>query len=240
LILDRENTLPVVIERFNRLGLTDSENFRIWGSWCSSEPPEPCSPIVVEWVIATDPKPVIVVDSLAAFNGGDENDATQTRLYMDQFRRLANLGATLVVIHHSGKSDTSRDYRGSSDIKSSIDVGYKLTNLGEATRLTSLRLTAFKARFLVEPESIFHYNDGEFRLDSRPTVQTNEEILQALLIGNPGIGQVDFEKLAVEKGTRRSRARDFLANGIVNGSIRQETGPRNARFHHWVGRESGG
>jgi hypothetical protein len=33
LVLDRENPLPVVVERFARLGIQDGENFKVWGGW---------------------------------------------------------------------------------------------------------------------------------------------------------------------------------------------------------------
>jgi hypothetical protein len=96
-----------------------------------------------------------------------------------------------------------------------------------------LRLTAFKARFTVEPETVFTYRDGEFRIDSRDASETNEEILRALLIANPGIKAAEFENLAAEKGARRNRARQFLADAIVAGKVRVEKGPHNTRFHHW-------
>jgi hypothetical protein len=36
---------------------------------------------------------------------------------MNHFRNLANLGATVLILHHTGKSDGAKDYRGSLDIK---------------------------------------------------------------------------------------------------------------------------
>ena len=63
------------------------------------------------------------------------------------------MGATPVLLHHIGKSGTSRDYRGSSDYKASIDIGYKLTNLGDGARLSTLELKPFKQRFSVRAGS---------------------------------------------------------------------------------------
>jgi hypothetical protein len=88
------------------------------------------------------------------------------RRYMQGFRRLADRGATVLLLHNSGKSDTSKDYRGSSDIKASIDAGYHLSNTSsDPSVLTTIRMRAFKCRFTVLHEAIFHYQDGVFRLE---------------------------------------------------------------------------
>jgi hypothetical protein len=46
----------------------------------------------LDWVVACDPKPLIVVDSLVSLHGGDENDATETRAY-----RAGNLVAARLI-----------------------------------------------------------------------------------------------------------------------------------------------
>ena len=56
-------------------------------------------------------KGVIIFDSLVAFHPGSEQDSSETRKYMDGFRSLASAGATVIVIHHSGKSEGSKEYR---------------------------------------------------------------------------------------------------------------------------------
>ena len=73
-----------------------------------------------EWVARCDPKPLIVVDSVIAFHPGAENDANETRQYMSQYRRLTAMGATPVLLHHVGKSETAKDYRGSSEVDGPI------------------------------------------------------------------------------------------------------------------------
>src|SRR5205823_6133140 len=139
----------VVCERFERLGVQDGDDFKVWGGWVEDQPPAPDSPLIINWLTQTTPKPLIVIDSLVSFHPGDENDATETRKYMHGFRRLADLGATVITLHHSGKSDAAKDYRGSSDIKASIDVGYHLTNTSGPSQLGLMRLRAFKTRFTV-------------------------------------------------------------------------------------------
>jgi archaellum biogenesis ATPase FlaH len=238
LILDKENPLPVVVERFDRLGIQDGPNFKVWGGWALDEPPAPYTPIIIDWVTSCEPKPLIVVDSLVSFHGGNENDATETRAFMQGFRRLADLGATIILLHHSGKGESSREYRGSSDIKASIDVGYHLANLGDASQLGMLRLKAFKARFSVQPEIILNYRAGRFEIDGHIPSQTVSESLRVLLIANPGIKAQEFESMAQGKGLGRDRARSFLKNGVYEGTIQTAPGPFNTRFHTWTGDDS--
>ena len=124
------------------------------------DPPSAGGAILLEWVARCDPKPFIVIDSVIAFHPGTENDSNETRRYMEQYRKLTAMGATVVLLCHTGKSETSKDYRGSSDYKASIDIGYKLTNLGDGTRLVILELKPFKQRVTVEillKMWIFHY-----------------------------------------------------------------------------------
>jgi archaellum biogenesis ATPase FlaH len=235
LILDRENPLPIVVERFDRLGIQDGENFHVWGGWATEEPPTPFAPIVMRWVKICDPKPLIVVDSLVSFHGGNENDATETRAYMHGFRRLADLGATIIVLHNSGKGESSKDYRGSSDIKASVDVAYHLANIGaNPSRLELLCLKTFKARFTVQPETIFRCVGGRFRIDSRSPSQTKTDLLRQLLIANPGIKGLEFEALASDKGLGRDRARKFLKDSIDSGAVQALSGSFNTHFHTWV------
>jgi RecA-family ATPase len=234
LILDRENPLPIVVDRFNRLGIDDSPNFRYWGGWLPEEAPSPNSPIISEWVRDCESKPLIVVDSLVGFNAGDENSASETRAYMQGFRRLADKGATVIVLHHSGKADTARDYRGSSDIKASIDIGYHLANLGDPSKLDTLRLRPFKSRFSVQ-EIILRYEGGQFRRDVRAPSVSVADALRDLLIANPRVGVQQFEELASQKDIARSRSRKFLADRIAQKTISVEKLPRNGRAHTWVG-----
>ena len=44
LILDRENPLPGIVERFERLGITDSEQLIVWGGWVEKTHPRRTPP----------------------------------------------------------------------------------------------------------------------------------------------------------------------------------------------------
>jgi hypothetical protein len=235
LVLDRENPASVVADRLMRLGITEGPNFHIWGGWLD-EAPQPGSPIVIQWVQKQEPKPLVIVDSLSAFHGGDQNDAGEMRIFMNQLRKLADLGATVLVIHHDGKADTARDYRGSSDWKAALDVGFHVSNSSEDGRLDVLRLRCYKSRFGFSGELVYRYAGGKFLRDNdgHAASRTAAEQLTSLLRTNPGVGQADFEALAAKSGLGRNRARTFLNDGLRAGTVRIEPGARNAKRYFLV------
>jgi hypothetical protein len=238
LILDRENPAAVIVERLDRLRISDGSALKIWGGWLREEAPAAGSAPILEWVAVTDPRPFIVVDSLIAFHPGAENDSTETRRFLHQFRMLANAGCTVLLLHHSGKADTAQDYRGSSDMKAGIDVAFHLANIGaDPARLETVRLRAFKSRVQVAGELILTFEDGAFVQAEKGGVpaRTNGELLADLLREKPGLGAREFEEAAKGRGLGRDRARRFLHDGAKAGTIRPEKGERNAVFYYWNG-----
>jgi hypothetical protein len=79
---------------------------------------------------------------------------------MHRCRRLAGLGATVIVIHHDGKAESARDYRGGSDFKAAIDFGFHVTNCGANRLLDKLFLRPFKTRFGGFSESVTYCYAG--------------------------------------------------------------------------------
>src|ERR1017187_9540118 len=156
--------LPIsaIVERFGRLGILDERLLRYWGGWRPEEPPQPDDPRVIAWVKSCEPRPLVIVDSMIAFHGGDENDAGETRAFMQRCRTIADLGGTAAVIHHDGKSDTAKDYRGSSDFKAAVDAAFHVSNSGPDGRLGIIRLRCFKSRFGFAGEILYHYRGGRF------------------------------------------------------------------------------
>ena len=212
LTLDRENSLPVVQERFQRLQIRDGDNYRYWGDWIGGGPRDLTDPIYLDYVQQCEPKPLIIVDSLIAFLRGDENNSTEVRRFMEQPRRLASLGAAVVIIHHSGKGENTQQYRGSSDIKAAVDVAYTVKNSGEST-LEKIQLTSFKSRYTTVPTLSVRYDNGCFSDASGVGAQLSlfQPELRELLAGNPGVLATQFEALARAKGIPRKNVREFLA-----------------------------
>ena len=237
LILDRENPRSVVIDRMKRLGMTGSRLLRWWGGWCRAEASEPGAADVRNWVkacIARGVIPLVIVDSLAAFNVGDENSAADMRRFMHQCRRLADLGATVIVIHHDGKSDSAKDFRGSSDFKASVDQAFHCSNLSSDGKLDRLTLRCFKSRAGLGGSIVYRYAGGQFLRDERPGAPARSvaDRLTAILRQNPGIGTRKFEEEAVSQSLGRQQARDFIENGVLSGVIRRENAGANKLKHY--------
>jgi len=145
LYLDGENPLALVLSRLNDLNIDATDALGIWGGWHSSEPPGPDDDRLLKF--AKEHQPLIIFDSLVFFHTGDEQSATETRAFMNFFRKLAYAGATILVLHHTGKGRSSKRYRGSSDIEASVDMAYHLEGTRKGGPLDRLRMTCFKSRF---------------------------------------------------------------------------------------------
>lgn len=214
LIIDAENPSVAVIDRFRRLGIKSDDDFRVWGQWTGEDPPSAGGAIVVEWITRSEPKPLIVFDSFIRFHPGAENDSTETQRYMALYRRLATLGATIIILHHVGR-DISQDYRGSSDIKANVDVAYKVVHKGDDALLSLLEIRAFKQRVSVTTHLRVRYEDGDFKTEEPQAPQNTTERLPELLKANPGISGAEFEKLAAAQKLGRNQARKFLLTGCT-------------------------
>jgi hypothetical protein len=151
LYLDGENPLFVVEQRLYDLGIESTRNLAVWGGWNDSPPLGPGSGIVIDFAKRGDS--LIIYDSLVEFHTGSEQSATETRAFMRQLRHLANQGAAVILLHHTGKSESSKVYRGSSDIKAAVDMAYLLerTSLDEGM-LGELTLKCFKRRLAKGPK----------------------------------------------------------------------------------------
>jgi hypothetical protein len=234
LLLDRENPRPVIEDRLRRLGATDGPMLRICGGWGPYEVPMPDSPLILDWVKTCEPRPLVVVDSLSAFFIGNQNDAGEMRGFLHSCRRLADYGATVLVLHHSGKSDTARDYRGSSDFPAAIDQGFHCTSFG-AGLLDRLVLRCYKSRFGFTGELKYDYAGGRFvRGEACEARETVSEQLTSVLRLNPGVTARKFDELAQGRGLGRQRARTFLSECLLSGVVRRERGSGNTWRHYLV------
>lgn len=235
LILDRENPRTGMLAMFARLGICEHADFHVWGGWQPEDPPAPDASVIVSWIFKCDPKPLIVVDSLVAFSGASENDATETRAFFHRLRKLAAMGATIILPHHTGKSETAKNYRGSSDLPAAIDLGILLKNNSQTPgRLERLTLTPFKDRLGHFQRTVFQYTREGFVEEVHVSGESNTAKLIRLLVAHPGIQKTAFLEFAKAETLGRNRAEAFLESFTRKGSIRAEDGPRNARSYYWT------
>ncbi|EKN3336997.1 helicase RepA family protein [Yersinia enterocolitica] len=137
----------------------------------------PASPESVEQVIKAaqdvtaqtgSPVRLIVLDTLArCFGGSDENAAKDMGAFIQGCDFIkAETGATVLVIHHSGK-DLDKGARGSSAFRAALDVEFNVRREGEGGALV-LSCTKMKdseepstRAYDLSPLNLYIDNDGE-------------------------------------------------------------------------------
>jgi archaellum biogenesis ATPase FlaH len=231
LYLDRENGVHVVRDRFERLGITeeqlDHKRFKYWIATNGDEP-EFDDHRILDWTAEYPDSPVILIDSQIAFYEGEENSSSHSRRFWRRLRKLAIMGAAVVILHHTGKAESAKDFRGSSDFKAAIDVGYILVNLRIGQDLSDLRLRAFKRRFSVEAEFFLGSSCSGEGFIRKADPSTYRATVLELVRNAPGISKGELETAGMETDIPRASVRTLLNELERCGSIRSERGPNNA------------
>ena len=107
LYVDGENPAAIVKRNLTDLAIPRTDQLQVWGRWVRDDPPGTAEHLLVT-NFASREQGLIIYDSLIEFHDGDEQDASSTRQFMKQFRVLTSLGATVLLLCHTGKSDKSR------------------------------------------------------------------------------------------------------------------------------------
>jgi hypothetical protein len=228
--VDGENPGAVVRERIERLGIAETDALKVWGGWNTVAPKGPLCEEVIQW--AREYRGLIVYDSLIQFHTGSEQDSSETRRYMTQFRALANIGASPFILHHTGKGENAREYRESSDIKASVDQAFIMEELGESDgEAKALRLKPFKMRIAEAPTlRIDFHGTGVFTIAASAS-RTNKEILFEIIARNPKLSSSRITSLAGSARVSKHRTEELLLEGVREGSLVVETGPNNSKLY---------
>ncbi len=206
-----------------RLKAQRTQNFIHFGGHLDTEP---TLEGLEDWVKRTDPKPLIIVDSMIRFlEDGSESDSKVINKFFAPLRKLSQLGATIIVLHHTGKGESTKEYRGSSDIKAALDIGWTMSNAG-VSQLTELKLKLFKNRVAAPEEIALKYSNGEFLLRTPEALERST--LAQLLFDNSGIVQKDFIRLAIDKGVSRYKVEKFITDAIGSGEALVKKGLNNS------------
>ncbi|MGA7238577.1 MAG: DnaB-like helicase N-terminal domain-containing protein [Bryobacteraceae bacterium] len=228
LYLDRENPLALAKQHLFDLHIRRTPDLIMWGGWCDQPPDGPASVSLLEFARAE--KPVLIFDSLIAFHNGDEQDASETRRYLQYFRNLAAAGASIIVLHHTGKGENAKQYRGSTDIKASVDMAWLLEKLGDpAGLLSELRLVPFKNRIGTCNTMQLSFRDGEFKTDQRP--ESNREIFERIVRLHPNATGTAIQQLGMAAGLAKHRIAEFLLDGVEKGWLTVRSGKGAAKHY---------
>ena len=214
LYLDGENPLGLVKQRLFDLGIPETNGLRVWGGWVGDAPHGPDSALLREFV--RQHHPLLIWDSLIDFHDGDEQSASETRAFMKHFRVLANLGATVLILHHTGKTPASQDYRGSSDIKAAVDMAYvlesELTLAGGIHRLT---LRNFKGRFAPGQDLGLKFAERRgFVACEIPAVAVDPmQVIIEIITAHPANNQAQIVKMAQAARISKHQTEKCLRDG---------------------------
>jgi archaellum biogenesis ATPase FlaH len=150
---------------------------RYWGGWLHDS-----APAIGDFRLlqaARERHPLIIFDSLIRFHSADENSATEMAAAMQDLRALANAGATVILLHHRAKSETSR-YRGSSDIAGGVDLAISVSRDRAAG---IIKLDCFKSRFSEEFSMTLRpelHDRGDFVVTDNPEAAPAPTIAEQL------------------------------------------------------------
>jgi hypothetical protein len=107
--VNRDNPKPLFADRLQALHLDGHvENFRHWSLWHEGgEPPKMDDDASEYFEIAKKCQPLMIFDSFQRFHSGDENSTKDVNAIFQIFRRLTTKGATVIVLHNSGRGATA-------------------------------------------------------------------------------------------------------------------------------------
>src|ERR1035438_5420655 len=149
---------------------------------------------------------------------------------MRQFRTLANLGASVIVLHNTGKGETSKLYRGSSDIKAAVDTAYLLRRPDEgAQQLGKLSMTCFKGR-LAPGQNFgleYQHKKGFVPCDHFTPVKTVTEAVSVFLEAKPASNQSKIVAAVREQGFTKRQ----IEGCLKNGNWIEAQGPNNSTLY---------
>ena len=229
---DGENPLYVVKRNLTDLGITSTDQLRIWGGWNDEEPPRPDDARIIRY--AAENCPLLIWDSLVEFARCDEQSSNEVRAFMRLFRQLAHAGATVIVLHHTGKSSTSKTYRGSTDIKASVDMAYLVSGRARHGKLHRLEMTPFKSRIAPGEAITMQFAEGEGfhavavpkEAFDKPKVDASE-IVRAIVRENPQSNATQIKALAKERGIGKRLVDEIL----FGAEFEEERGPHNSKLY---------
>ncbi len=242
LMLDRENRTALLQKRLGLIAGGPLPNLKIWCSGNSDPPPKLGDPRLL--AIAREEPTVFGFDSLVRFHDQNENLATASgkgdgdtgmAYVTGQARLLADVGSTVLILHHKGKGE--KDYRGSEEIIANVDVAYVLLRDGENGR--KLHNTKFRDG----PDGFdirisCDFEGGNFRCTDTVVVSEQRDptaTLQHLIEQEPGIG---VNKIVKASGIRKSDVIQLLKGG--KGELwHSKIGPRRAHFYFPGGTDPG-
>ncbi|HXA76011.1 MAG TPA: AAA family ATPase [Candidatus Acidoferrales bacterium] len=252
LYVDRENPLQTINDRRSHLGIPENQ-IRYWGDWIDGmETPNLDDPRLAEFAVRE--QGVIIFDSLTDWlEGVSENDPSKMTEVARKFRRLARLGAGVIVLHHDNKNGVG--YRGTTAIPAGSDMAIKLDK-DELTKIVQIRTERFRMcdaweidiqyDFKAEPWTCTVLKDNQSTDSYKEKIADENETIRVILADHhernkgAGISQAQLQSLLAAQEISKRRSPALLAAGTKSGQWRTEIGSRNAVLYFLNGWEPNG
>ncbi|MHB2095870.1 helicase RepA family protein [Pantoea dispersa] len=188
------------------------------------------------------PVRLIVIDTLArCFGGNDENDARDMGAFIegcDDIKRKT--GATVLVVHHSGK-DEARGARGSSSFRAALDAEFQVKREDENIALI-LSCTKMKdaeepkrRAYDLQPVRLFTDEEGEeiHSLAVRDVAREAEESDPDLI----AVPKLSDNHLAIWQSVRSRNARgEACTKAIIIDDLKAMGIDTRKHFSRWLGK----
>lgn len=176
--------------------------------------------LLKELIVAEDIQ-VVIIDPLAPALDCDENSNNDVGLYMPFLTELRDEGITVILSHHSGKSEESGQ-RGASRRRDYLDLNLQLIN---AKSLKNARFTTHFDKVREEtPEPItwtseLMWNEAFFWHLSSNLPQDDEPLMAVLQYLHEHVGKVVVAAMARELGILRPRCYAIFDRAAFHGLI---------------------
>lgn len=185
------------------------------------------------------PVRLVVIDTLArCFGGNDENDARDMGAFIEGCDVIKQkTGATVLVVHHSGKDET-KGARGSSSFRAALDAEFNVKREGEGQALI---LSCTKMKDAEEPErkaydlrtaELYTDEDGEMvcSLVVRDVPREAKEVDPELA----GVEKLTDNHMALWQAIRSRIARVEPCNRAIIRDDLKATGINTKHFTRWL------
>ena len=147
LIIDKENNLRLIKERFTALGATDNLDIHFFNLESFDFLTENLETVeLIIGVIRDLQIKLVIIDSLIRAHKQDENSASGMAQVFEALKKIQNAGAAIIFTHHHrkqsffNKSGASESLRGSSDILAAVDCHLAVDRVEDGIKLTQTKL----------------------------------------------------------------------------------------------------
>mgnify|MGYP003394700132 FL=1 len=188
-------------------------------------------------IIVTEEPNIICFDSLIRIHNASENDASEMSGVMQRLREIVNTGATVLCIHHDGKSENSnkkKTARGSSDIVGAVDLVLNCEEVGGEVILSNPK------NRIAEPFSAIKIklNPATYKFDFLGHVlPEGAEVLEEIkdMVCRPGswgVKEILIELKAAAFKIGHEKLRGILSQAVREGVLVEYTALRGKREYH--------